>query len=54
VSGQIHAPAALPCEKSSRYSLVMKLVKHQRESGHCGKEEKSQPLLEMEPRSSST
>jgi hypothetical protein len=41
VSGQIHAPAALPPGKYPRYTLDRRLGGPQSRSGHSGGEEKS-------------
>jgi hypothetical protein len=43
VSGQLHAPAALPQEKSSRYPLDKRLGGPQSRSGRAGEEKNSQP-----------
>jgi len=49
VSGQIHAPAALPEGKSPWHPLDRRLgVPHSR-SGHNGEEKKSQPPPGIEP-----
>jgi hypothetical protein len=49
VSGQLHAPAALPWGKSPRYPLDRRLGGPQRGSGRCG-EEKNLALPGIEPR----
>jgi hypothetical protein len=48
ISGQLHAPAALPQGKSPRYSLDRRLCGHQSRSG-CGGEKISQLLPGLEP-----
>jgi hypothetical protein len=53
VSGQIHAPAALPRVKSRQYPLDRRQSGYQSRSGRSGEEEKSLFLSVMEPRSSS-
>jgi hypothetical protein len=47
VSGQLHAPAALPQRKSPSYSLDRRLGGPQSRSGHGGEEKNTQPLLEL-------
>jgi hypothetical protein len=50
VSGQLHAPAALPPgKKSPWYPLDMKLCGPQSRSGRGGEEKNSQPLPGIEP-----
>jgi hypothetical protein len=49
VSGQFHAPAALPQEKSLLYPLDRRLGGHQRRSGRGGVEKNSQPPPGIEP-----
>jgi hypothetical protein len=49
VSGQLHAPAALPPGKSSCYPLDGRLVGPHSRSGHDGEEKKCQPLPGFEP-----
>jgi hypothetical protein len=49
VSGQFHAPAALPQEKSSWYSLNTRLGGPQSRSGHGSEEKNSHPLPGLEP-----
>jgi hypothetical protein len=49
VSGQLHAPAALPPRKKPRYSLDMRLDGPQSRSGRGGEEKNSQPPPEIEP-----
>jgi hypothetical protein len=49
VSGQLHAPAALPAGKVPRYTLDRKLDGPQSRSVHGGEEKNSQPLLGLEP-----
>jgi hypothetical protein len=49
VSGQLHAPAALPQEKSPWYSLDRRLGGAQSRSGRGGEEKNSQPLTGLEP-----
>jgi hypothetical protein len=53
VSVQLHAPAALTPGSELQYSLDIRLSGHQIWSGHGGEEKNSQPLLGIEPRSSS-
>jgi hypothetical protein len=48
VSGQLHAPAALPQGKSSWYPLDRRLGGPQNRSGRGGEEKNSQPLLRLE------
>jgi hypothetical protein len=43
VSGKLHAPAALPPEKESRYPLDRRLGGPQSRSGRGGEEKNSQP-----------
>jgi hypothetical protein len=50
VSGQIHAPAALPPGKSPWYSLDRRLGGPQSRSGHGGDEKNSQARRESNPR----
>jgi hypothetical protein len=38
VSGQLHAPAAMPRGKNPRYSLYRRLGGPQNRSGHCGED----------------
>jgi hypothetical protein len=49
VSGQLHAPAALPPGKSPRYLLDRRLGGPQSRSGRGGEEKNSQPLPGLEP-----
>jgi hypothetical protein len=49
VSGQLHAPAALPQEKRPRYPLDRMLGGPQSRSGHGGEEKNSQPPPGIEP-----
>jgi hypothetical protein len=49
VSGQIHAPAAFPQGKSSRFPLDRRLGGPQSRAGRGGEEKKSQPLPGFEP-----
>jgi hypothetical protein len=49
VSGQIHAPAALPQGKNLRYPLDRRLGGPQIRSGHGGEEKNSQPPPGIEP-----
>jgi hypothetical protein len=44
VSGQLHAPAALPPGKDTRYPLDRRLGGPQSQSGRGGEEKNSQPL----------
>jgi len=53
VSGQLHAPAALPPGKEPQYPLDMRLGGTQPRPGRGGKGKRSQPLPGIEPRSSS-
>jgi hypothetical protein len=48
VSGQLHAPAALPPGKQPRYTLDRKLGGPQGRSGSGGEEKNSQPLPGLE------
>jgi hypothetical protein len=48
VSGQLHAPAALPQGKSPWYPLDRKLGGPQSWSGHNGEEKNSDPLPGLE------
>jgi len=48
MSGQLHAPAALPPEKNPWYLLNRRLGGPQSRSGHAG-EENSQPPPGIEP-----
>jgi hypothetical protein len=48
VSGQLHAPAALPQRKSLSYPLDKRLGGPQSQSG-CSEEKNSQPLKGLEP-----
>jgi hypothetical protein len=50
VSGQLHAPAALPKEKSPWYPLDRRLGGPQRRSGRGGEEKNSQPPPGIEPK----
>jgi hypothetical protein len=50
VSGQLHAPAALPQGKSPWYPLDRRLGGPQSRSGRGGEEKNSQPPPAMEPR----
>jgi hypothetical protein len=49
VSGQLHAPAALPQRKSSWYPLDRNLGGPQSRSGRGGEEKDSQPPPGIEP-----
>jgi hypothetical protein len=49
MSGQLHAPAALPQGKSPWYPLDRRLGGPLRPSGHGGEEKNSQPLSGLEP-----
>jgi hypothetical protein len=49
VSGQIHAPAALPPGKRLPYTLHRRLGGPQSRSGRGGEEKNSQPLPGIEP-----
>jgi hypothetical protein len=49
VSGQLHAPAALPPGKEPWYPLHRKLGGSQSRSGRGGEEKDCQPLLRLEP-----
>jgi hypothetical protein len=49
VSGQLHAPAALPHGKSPWYPLDRRLGGPQSRSGRGGEEKNSQPLPGIEP-----
>jgi len=49
VSGQLHAPSALPQGKSPWYPLEGMLGGPQNRSGRGGEEKNSQPLLGLEP-----
>jgi hypothetical protein len=49
VSGQIHAPAALPQVKSPWYLLDRRLCGPRSRSGRGGEEINSHPPLEIEP-----
>jgi hypothetical protein len=49
VSGQLHAPAALPQEKSPWYPLDMRLGEPQSHSERGGEEKNSQPPPGIEP-----
>jgi hypothetical protein len=49
VSGQLHAPAALPQEKSPWYPLDSRLGGLQSRSGRGGEEKDPQPPPEIEP-----
>jgi hypothetical protein len=49
VNGQLHAPAALPRDKSPWYALDRRLGGHQSRSGRCGEKKISQPLPGLEP-----
>jgi hypothetical protein len=53
VSGQLHAPAALPPGKEPRYPLDRRLGGPKSCSGRGGEEKNSQPLLEIYNRYSS-
>jgi hypothetical protein len=48
VSGQLHAPAALPPRKEPLYLLYWRLGGPQNRSGRSGEEKNSQPLPEIE------
>jgi hypothetical protein len=48
VSGQLHAPAALPPGKEPQYTLDTRLSGPQSLSGHGGEEKNSQPLPGLE------
>jgi hypothetical protein len=49
VSGQLHAPAALPRGKVPRYSCDRRMCGPQSRSGRGGGEKNSQPPPEIEP-----
>jgi hypothetical protein len=49
VSGQLHAPAALPPEKETLVPLDRRLGGPQSHSGHGGEEKNSQPPPGIEP-----
>jgi hypothetical protein len=49
VSGQLHAPAALPPGKSPWYPLDRRLSGPQSHSGRSDEEKNSQPPLGIEP-----
>jgi hypothetical protein len=49
VSGQIHAPAALPSGKEPRFPLDRRLGGPQSRSGRGGEEKNSQPPPGIEP-----
>jgi hypothetical protein len=49
VSGQLHAPAALPPEKSHRYPLDWRLGGPQSRSGHGVEEKIPSPYWESNP-----
>jgi hypothetical protein len=49
ISGQLHAPAALPQEKSPWDPLGRRLGGPQSQSGRGGEEKYSQPLPGLEP-----
>jgi hypothetical protein len=49
VSGQFHAPAAVPHGKSPWHPLDRRLGGPQSRSGRGGEEKNSQPLPELEP-----
>jgi hypothetical protein len=49
VSGQLHAPAALPPGKDPRYQLDRRLGGPQSRSGRGGEEKYSQPPPAIEP-----
>jgi len=49
VSGQLHAPTALPQGKSPKYPLGRRLGGPQSHSGRVGEEKNSQPPPGMEP-----
>jgi hypothetical protein len=49
VSGELHAPAALPQGKSPWYQLDRRLGGTQSRSGRGGEEKNSQPPSGMEP-----
>jgi hypothetical protein len=49
VSGQLHAPAALPQEKNPWYPLNRRMGGPQSRSGRGGEEKNSQPALGIEP-----
>jgi hypothetical protein len=44
VSGQLHAPAALPPEEMPRYQLDRRLGEPQSPSGRCGEEKSLAPV----------
>jgi hypothetical protein len=48
-SGQLHAPAASPSEKSSWYSMYRRLGGRQSRSGRSGEEKNSQSQPRLEP-----
>jgi hypothetical protein len=50
VSGQLHAPAALPRGKSPRHPLGVGLGEPQSRSGRCGEERNVLPLPGIEHR----
>jgi len=54
ISGQLHAPAALPQWESSWYPLVKRVGGTQSWSRHGDKEKNPQPLPRIEPLSSSS
>jgi len=49
VSGQFHAPTALPPGKEPLYPLCRRLSGPQSRSGHGGEEKNSQSLMGLEP-----
>jgi len=49
VSGQLHAPAALPLGESTWYPWDRRLDGHQSSSGHVGEEKNSQPPPGIKP-----
>jgi hypothetical protein len=49
VSGQLHAPVALPQRKGPRYPLDRRLVEPQSRSGRGGEEKNSQAPPGIEP-----
>jgi hypothetical protein len=49
VSGQLHAPTALPPRKRPWYQLDRRLGGAQSRNGRGGEEKNSQPLLRLEP-----
>jgi len=49
VTGQLHAPVALPLGKEPRYPLNRRPARSQSQSGRSGEEKNSQPLPRLEP-----